>query len=95
MIVAVAVGRSTNDQASFVPMMRAAQRAADDLHTVTDNEHHRIGTVLADAGYAADANLAAPGPDRLIALGKGRDQAKAADENPPRRHRSRVRPLGR
>jgi transposase len=82
MIVAVALGRSTNDQASFVPMMRAAQRAADDLHTVTDNEHHRIGTVLADAGYAADANLAAPGSDRLIALGKSRDQAMATAREP-------------
>jgi transposase len=78
MIVAVELGQSTNDQACFVPMMQAAQRAADHLHALTDNQHHRIGTVLADAGYAADANLAAPGPDRLIALGKGRDQSKAA-----------------
>src|SRR6185437_2542743 len=36
---------------------------------------HLIGTVLADAGYASNANLAAPGPDRIIALNKGRDQA--------------------
>ena len=41
-----------------------------------------IGTVLADAGYASDANLAAPGPDRLIALGKARDHAKTARATP-------------
>ena len=40
-----------------------------------------IGTVLADAGYASDANLAAPGPPRLIALGKDRDQCHAAQRD--------------
>src|SRR5436190_10934618 len=62
MIVAVELGQSTNDQASFVPMMHAAQRVANHLHAMTDSEYHRIGTVLADAGYAADANLTTPGP---------------------------------
>lgn len=81
-IVAVALGQSTNDQACFVPMMHAAQQAAAHLHALTDHERHLVGTVLADAGYAADANLAAPGPDRLIALGKGRDQSKAATREP-------------
>ena len=79
-IIAVALGQSTNDQACFVPMMHAAQQAAAHLHTLTNNDDHLIGTVLADAGYAADANLSAPGPDRLIALGKGRDQSKAVHE---------------
>jgi hypothetical protein len=50
--------------------------------TVTGKDDHRIGTLLADAGYASDANLAADGPDRLIALGKGRDQARAAARRP-------------
>jgi transposase len=77
-IVAVSVGQSTNDLASFVPMMQAAQKAADHLHAFTDDDNHVLGTVLADAGYATDANLTVPGPDRLIALGKGRDQSKAA-----------------
>ncbi|MPY86069.1 MAG: IS256 family transposase, partial [Actinophytocola sp.] len=40
------------------------------------------GKVLADAGYNSDANLTAAGPDRLIALGKGRDQARSAAEEP-------------
>jgi transposase len=82
LVVAVALGQSTNDQACFVPMMHAAQQAADQLHARTDNDNHRIGTVLADAGYAAEANLTAPGPARLIALGKGRDQYKTATQRP-------------
>ena len=70
-IVAVQVGQSTNDQACFLPMMRAAQDAATRMHAATGNTDHVIGTVLADAGYNSDANLTAAGPDRLIALGKG------------------------
>ena len=38
--------------------------------------------MLADAGYASDANLAARGPDRLIALSKGRDQSRTARPAP-------------
>jgi transposase len=37
-----------------------------------------IGLALADAGYCSEANLTCPGPDRLIAVGKGRDLEKAA-----------------
>src|SRR4051812_2811478 len=36
----------------------------------------------ADAGYCSDANLAAPGPDRLIAITKSRDQLKTARDHP-------------
>jgi transposase len=78
LIVAVAVGQSTNDQACFIPMMHAAQLAASRLHATTGNDEQVIGTVLADAGYDSDANLTVEGPDRLIAVGKGRDQARAA-----------------
>ena len=81
-IVAVALGQSTNDQNCFVPMMHASQQAADHLRAITGNDDHRIGTLLDDAGYAADANLAAEGADRLIALGKGRDQSEAAFRQP-------------
>jgi hypothetical protein len=101
-IVAVQLGQSSNDQAAFVPMMHAAQRTAKHLHRRTDRPEHVIGTVLADAGYASDANLAAPGPDRLIALSKARDQAKTSrtaptddpvprDANPRERMRHRLR----
>ena len=82
LIVAVQVGQATNDQASFTPMMRAAVDAAARMHAVTGNDDHVVGTVLADAGYNSDANLTAEGPDRLIAVGKGRDHDRAAAENP-------------
>lgn len=81
-IVAVAVVQATTDQASFVPMVHAAQEAAAVLHAHTGSAEHVIGVVLADAGYASDANLAAPGPPRLIALGKNRDQFHAAKTTP-------------
>lgn len=82
LIVAVQVGQATTDQGSFVPMVNAAQEAAALLHAHTGNEEHVIGTVLADAGYASDTNLAAPGPPRLIALGKNRNQFRAAKTSP-------------
>jgi Transposase DDE domain len=63
-------------------MMQAAQHAAARLHAQTGSDAHVLGTVLADAGYASDANLAAAGPDRLIALAKSRDQSKAAASEP-------------
>ena len=37
-----------------------------------------IELVLADAGYCSEHNLTCPGPDRLIAVAKGRDLEKAA-----------------
>jgi transposase len=82
LIVAVSLGQSTNDQHYFVPMMHTAQDLAARLHARTGSIEHAIGTVLADAGYDNDANLATAGPDRLIAVGKGRDQARAAAKKP-------------
>ena len=61
-ILAVAVTRSPNDQSCFVPMMRAAERIAENLHALTAHRDHRSGRLLADAGYDRDANLAAIGP---------------------------------
>jgi len=82
LIAAVQVSQSANDQAAFVPMMHAVEQTAEQLHQRTGHSGHLIGTVLADAGYASDANLAAPGPDRLIALSKARDQAKTSRTAP-------------
>jgi len=81
-IAAVALGQSSNDIASLVPMMQASLLAAGVLHTQTRRPEHIIGVVLADAGYCSEANLAAPGPDRLIALNKNRNQTRAAREEP-------------
>jgi hypothetical protein len=76
------MGQSTNDQRCFTPMMQAAHVAAASIHAVTGHADHVIGAVLADAGYNSDANLNAEGPDQLIAVGKGRDQSRAAIEEP-------------
>jgi hypothetical protein len=56
--VAVSVGQDRGDQGSFVPMMTAAGRAVDQLFTGTGDQCHRVGTVLADAGYHSASNLA-------------------------------------
>ncbi|GGG72619.1 hypothetical protein GCM10011374_41700 [Kocuria dechangensis] len=82
LIVAVQVGQTPNDQACFTPMMDAAQGAAAWMHAHTGNPDHLVGTVLADAGYNSDANLTAAGPDRLIALGKRRDDQRTAAQEP-------------
>jgi transposase len=82
LIVAVQVEQAPNDQACFTPMMDAAQGAAARMHAHTGNPDHLVGTVLADAGYNSDANLNAAGPDRLIALGKRRDDQRAAAQEP-------------
>lgn len=55
LIVAVQVGQSSNDQACFLPMLRAAQDAAARIHSATGSSDHVIGVVLADAGYNSDA----------------------------------------
>ena len=81
-IAAVQLGQSPNDMSSFIPMMEAATQAAVTLHATTGHAEHIIGVVLADAGYCSDSNLAAPGPERLIALTKTRDQATAVKHDP-------------
>lgn len=49
--------------------------------------HHamtsRIGVVVEDNGYHSEANLSAPGPDRLIADGKTRDLASSQPPTAP------------
>ena len=82
MIAAIQVSQSPNDMAAFTPMVAAAQAAAERLYEATGRDEHTIGVVLADAGYCSDANLTAPGPDRLIATSKNRDQLKTASADP-------------
>ena len=76
----------------------AAVRACHDrLCTLTEEDKHApghdaaachaamtsgIGVLVADAGYHSEANLTAPGPNRLIADGKTRDVLKAEDTQP-------------
>ena len=65
-------------------MMDKAVDAATliDAHRPATGQHSGIGVLLADAGYLSGDNLTAPGPDRLIAVGKQRDLAAAAREDP-------------
>jgi transposase len=76
----------TDEQAgcpSFEPMLAHGQQAAALIaaHRPAPSQgqdQDGIGLALADAGYCSEANLTCPGPDRLIAVGKGRDLEKAA-----------------
>jgi transposase len=81
LIAACSVGQSSADDPQFLPMMgkviEVAARLAE--HTGADLP---IGTLLADAGYASQANLQADGPDRLIALGKSHDLFATANSTP-------------
>ena len=86
LIVATRVGQQTGDRRELVPMMAAAQAAADDCASASGRTDLGIETVLADAGYASEANLTAPGPDRLIAVGQGRPPAQ---RRPPAARRRR------
>jgi transposase len=56
----------------------AAHRPAPGPDSDSGQDPGKIGQALADAGYCSEANLTCPGPDRLIATGKGRDLEKAA-----------------
>jgi hypothetical protein len=84
LIIATELTDEQPDCPWFEPMLAKGQQAAA-LITAhhgpagTDGQgHDGIGLVLADAGYCSEPNLTCPGPDRLIATGKGRDLEKAA-----------------
>jgi transposase len=83
--LAVMVTADTTDFAAFTPMMTAAQAASDLLRAHARGPLHRrraaIGTQLADAGYCSEANLASPGPARLIATGKHHNPAAPTPVN--------------
>jgi transposase len=69
------------DYHSYPPMIDQAGQAARAIRRAT-GRRTRIGTVLADAGYASTTNLTCPGPDRLIALGTRHDHHIAARDHP-------------
>jgi transposase len=80
-ILAAMLTQTPTDVEAFVPMMGRARQAARLMNRARDRTR-RFGVIVADAGYLSRSNLTAPGPDRLIALGKGRDQERAAREDP-------------
>lgn len=81
LIIAADITADTNDMDSYQPMITHAEHAVSDINTAAGTDWE-IGCVLADAGYASHANLTAPGPDRLIALGQRRDLEHAATTSP-------------
>jgi len=98
LIIATELTDEQADCPSFEPMLAKGQQAAALIaaHRPApaatpgpdggSQDQDGIGLALADAGYCSEANLTCPGPDRLIAVGKGRDLEKAArdpDSNSP------------
>jgi len=84
LIIATSVGNNPSDATAFPTIMdkTAAAAALIDPDRLGTASPAGIGVVLADAGYLSEDNLTAPGPDRLIAVGKSRDLALAAREDP-------------
>lgn len=77
LILATQLSTNPADITSFAPMLCAVRHAPAHL-----GDPDGIGTLLLDAGYASDDTLTAPGPDRLIALGKTRSVRAAARDHP-------------
>jgi len=82
LIVGVGLTNNPADTTQAIPMMQAAQATAEAIAADTGRDDTTIGTALFDAGYNSHDNLTAPGPDRLIATGKRRDQERDAATNP-------------
>jgi transposase len=81
-ILAARLVQTPGDVEQFIPTVAAAQAAAELICAARNDGDGRIGTVVADAGYLSQANLTADGPDRLIALGKRREQERQARDQP-------------
>ena len=88
LIIATSVGNNPSDATAFTTIMDKTVAAAEfiDAHqptaATTTSTDTAIGIVLLDAGYLSTDNLTAPGPDRLIAVGKSHDLASAAKDDP-------------
>ena len=76
-ILATQVSTNPADIVSYDTMVTATAHAADTLG-VPDT----VGTLLFDTGYTSNATLAAPAPDRLMALGKSHSVQTRAREHP-------------
>jgi transposase len=85
LIIATSVGNNPSDATAFPTIMDKTAAAAaliDTFRPSTAGSPAGIGVVLADAGYLSTDNLTAPGPDRLIAVGRSHDLALAAHQDP-------------
>lgn len=93
-IVSARATQDTNDVGQFVPTMNDVTATVEQLAVRTGRDDLTVGTLVGDAGYDSEHNLAAEGPDRLIADGKRReiDQRAATDPatgDPPQDARRR------
>jgi transposase len=75
LVIGVHVSQDANDLHCWEPALAAAT-------TQTNALGKTIGLALADNGYFTEANLTSPGPDRLIAVGRGRDVHHDAKQHP-------------
>jgi transposase len=80
LILAADVVQDTGDEHQLAPMLDRVDQAVAVLRRATANPDLAVGCALFDAGYDTDDNLTAPGPDRLIAIGK---RANIAGPRPP------------
>jgi transposase len=80
-IVSARATTDANDVEQFIPTMNDVTATAQHLADRTGRDDLTVGTMIGDAGYDSENNLAAEGPDRLIADGKRHtvDQRAAND----------------
>jgi transposase len=82
-LLAARATQDANDVEQFIPTMDDVVAAAQTLAERTGRDELRqVGTMVGDAGYDSDANLAAQGPDRLIGDGKRHTIDHRAVTNP-------------
>ena len=75
LVIGVHVSQDANDLHCWTPALAAATTQINMLGKT-------IGLVLADNGYFSEDNLTSPGPERLIAPGRGRDVHHDAKHHP-------------
>jgi hypothetical protein len=73
---------TVSDDSSEAATPDRPPRHHPDQHGRQEPDSPQEPVFLFDAGYVSDANLTAPGPDRLIAVGKTHSVAAAARDNP-------------
>lgn len=81
-IISARATQDANDVEQLIPTMDDVTATAQSLADRTGRGDLLVGTLLADAGYDSEANLAAQGPDRLIADGKRRTVDRRAATDP-------------
>ncbi|MGO4385873.1 transposase [Specibacter sp. RAF43] len=71
LVMAAEATDDPTDARWFVPMMRRAETALEDMRARTGRDDLMLGTLTADNGYLTTEAVNAQGPHRLIAPGRG------------------------